>query len=70
MKKTLIILLFALPGFAFAHDGHGQLSSHSSLHYLLEPAHVLPALAIAVATATLLTISRKAALDRAKIKRQ
>ena len=70
MKNTLIILLFALPGFAFAHDGHGQLSSHSPLHYLLEPAHALPVLAIALATAALLAASRKTVLARAKSKRQ
>jgi hypothetical protein len=66
MKNALIILLFAMPGFAFAHDGHGQLGAQSLLHYLLEPVHALPAMAIAGATAALLLKSRRKAFVRAK----
>ena len=35
-----------------AHAGHGAISQNQILHYLLEPTHGLPVVAIVVATLT------------------
>ncbi len=42
---ALLMLLVAATG-AWAHPGHGETSGHSVAHYLTEPHHVLPLVAI------------------------
>lgn len=44
--KSLMMLVAVLPTAAFAHDGHGTSSGSSLIHYLAEPAHLIPLLTV------------------------
>lgn len=45
--SVLLILLIAAAG-AWAHPGHGESEGHSLLHYLTEPLHIVPLIAVIV----------------------
>ena len=51
MKKISVVFAAALgsAGTVYAHGGHGTVSATQILHYILEPAHSLPALALVLA---------------------
>ena len=50
MKLKIALTLTALlPLCALAHDGHGSSHTHALMHYLTEPAHVVPVVMVAVA---------------------
>jgi hypothetical protein len=40
--KVALSLIALLPIGAVAHDGHGSSQAHSLMHYLTEPAHIIP----------------------------
>jgi len=41
MKKVLIAASLLIPFIGFAHDGHGETSGFTIIHYFVEPSHAI-----------------------------
>lgn len=41
MKKILIAASMLVPFASFAHDGHGETSGFTIIHYFTEPSHAI-----------------------------
>ena len=50
ISAAMLILVAGVVGSTYAHPGHGETSGHSFLHYLTEPFHALPLLAVIAIT--------------------
>lgn len=48
MKKTIAFAATLLPFVSFAHHGHGNTEGFTIIHYLLEPAHLIPVMIVSV----------------------
>lgn len=47
MKKVIIVSLLLAPAASYANGGHGSIDPNTMAHWLLEPVHVIPVLALA-----------------------
>jgi len=56
--SALLILLVAATG-VWAHPGHGESHGHSLVHYLTEPFHVIPLVAVIIVSVAIFTVLYK-----------
>jgi len=53
--SALLLLLVAATG-VWAHPGHGETGGHSVAHYLTEPFHVIPLVAVIIVSVAIFSV--------------
>ena len=60
-KLAVLLSMISLPFFALAHEGHGVLEGHSLGHYVFNPMHAIPVVAVILVVAIVLYRRRQVA---------
>lgn len=58
---SVLLMLTAMPFFAIAHEGHGVLEGHTLGHYVFNPLHAIPVVAVILVVAIVLYRRRQVA---------
>jgi|APTNR8051073442_1049403.scaffolds.fasta_scaffold21753_2 uncharacterized membrane protein len=58
---SVLLVLAGMPFFAMAHEGHGVLEGHTLGHYVFNPMHAIPVVAVVLVVAIVLYRRRQIA---------
>ena len=58
---SILLLLACMPFLVLAHEGHGVLEGHTLGHYVFNPMHAIPVIAVVLIVAVVLYRRRQVA---------